>query len=285
MRRKLFWSPLSRSLLVVALCVPLLGIGGLQALFAPKRDPWPRWETHDPASRAIVDHDTWDRLLQRYVQIDEEGINRVDYAALNQTGRGDLDDYIASLTAQPVSKLNREEQLAYWINLYNALTVQTVAQAYPVDSIRDIKLSPGLFSSGPWDKKLITVEGVELSLNDIEHRILRPLWDDPRIHYGLNCAALGCPNLARIAYTGMNTDRQLDAGARRFVNSPRGAWFKNGRLGVSSIYAWFKEDFGGDDVSILAHLKTYADPGLRAQLDGIKKIRRHEYDWSLAAVQ
>jgi hypothetical protein len=267
------------------LSAPLLGIGGFQALFAPKKDPWPLWEAHDPESQATVDHDTWDRLLQRYVQIDDEGINRVVYVALNQTGRSDMDAYIAYLTAQPVSRFNRVEQLAYWINLYNALTVQTVAQAYPVDSIRDIRLSPGLFSFGPWDKKLITVEGVELSLNDIEHRILRPLWDDPLIRYGLNCAALGCPNLARNAYTGMTADQQLKVGARRFINSPRGAWFHNGKLGVSSIYAWFKEDFGGDDVGILAHLKTYADPGLRARLDGVKEIRRHEYDWGLAAVR
>ncbi|MEA3277310.1 MAG: DUF547 domain-containing protein, partial [Pseudomonadota bacterium] len=140
-------------------------------------------------------------------------------------------------------------------------------------------------ADGPWGKKLVTVEGVALSLNDIEHRILRPLWDDPRIHYGLNCAAVGCPNLVRNAYRGTSVDRQLDAGARRFVNSPRGVWFDNGRLGVSSIYAWFKEDFGGEDAHILAHLKSYADPDLKARLDGVQRIREHRYDWSLAAVR
>lgn len=285
MRRKALWSSLLRILPVIALCVPLVGIGGLQALFAPKKDPWPRWEAHEAASQTIVDHNVWDRLLQRYVQVDEEGVNRVDYEALNKTGLGDLEAYIAHLAAQPVSELSRKEQLAYWVNLYNALTVHTVAQAYPVDSIRDIDISPGLFADGPWGKKLVTVEGAELSLNDIEHRILRPLWDDARIHYGLNCAALGCPNLARNAYTGMTADGQLDAGARRYVNSARGVWFNKGRPGISSIYAWFKEDFGGDDAGILAHLKTYADPDLLTQLDGVEKIRDHKYDWSLAAVR
>jgi hypothetical protein len=278
-------TPALRAVLVVLVCVPALGISSFQALFAPNKDPWPRWQADDPASRTAVDHAAWDRILKRHLQTDEAGINRFDYVSLNGTGRRELDDYIAHLARQPVSGLNRDEQLAFWVNLYNALTVRTVAEAYPVDSIRDIDISPGLFADGPWGKKLITVEGVPLSLNDIEHRILRPLWDDPRIHYALNCAALGCPNLAKDAYTGARIDRQLNTGARLYINSPRGAWFKDGKLWVSSIYAWFQEDFGGNDAGILAHLRTYAEPDLGARLEGVTNIRGHGYDWGLAAAR
>lgn len=285
MIRTIRWSPLLTSVLLATLTIPLLGIGGFQALFAPKKDPWPRWETHDSGSTKVVDHDAWNDLLGRYLKRDSAGINRVDYVGLNRDGRDQLDGYVQSLTELDVAALNRGEQLAYWINLYNALTVQTVAVAYPVASIRDIDISPGLFADGPWGKKLVTVEGEALSLNDIEHRILRPLWEDPRIHYAVNCAALGCPNLAAGAYTGGAIEAQLDTGARAFVNSPRGVAFDNGKLRVSSIYAWFQVDFGGDDAGILAHLETYAEPALKARLEGAAKIDEHAYDWALAAVE
>ena len=104
------------------------------------------------------------------------------------------------------SLTSRDEQLAYWINLYNALTVKVILDHYPVKSILDIDISPGWFSIGPWGKKLVAVEGVEISLDDIEHRILRPIWRDPRIHYALNCAAVGCPNLLREAFTGATAE-------------------------------------------------------------------------------
>lgn len=274
-----------RALLLVILSLPLMGIGGIQALFAPKKDPWPRWQTHDPSSTVVIDHSVWDGLLKRYLSTGSDGVNRVNYVALNAGGRVALDGYIANLAAQPVSTLNRDQQLAYWVNLYNAVTVRTVAEAYPVASIRDIDISPGLFADGPWGKPLVTVEGESLSLNDIEHRILRPHWDDPRIHYGVNCAALGCPNLATAAYTGNAVGEQLDSGARAFVNSPRGVAFEGDRLRVSSIYAWFQSDFGGNDAGILAHLRSYAAPELRTRLERVDTIDTHAYDWALAATE
>ena len=112
MYTKALGTRLLRLLLLIALAIPLLGIGGLEALFAPKKDPWPRWQAHDPASRIKIEHDAWENLLQRYVKTDREGVNRVDYVGLNETGRDDLEAYVAYLAAQPVSKLAREEQLA-----------------------------------------------------------------------------------------------------------------------------------------------------------------------------
>jgi hypothetical protein len=150
-----------------------------------------------------------------------------------------------------------------------------------VESIKDIDISPGFFSVGPWDKKLVTVEGKELSLNDIEHRILRPLWQDPRIHYAVNCASLGCPNLRRQAYTATTAEEMLRKGAREYINHPRGAKVKKGDLIVSSIYNWFEEDFGGSEAAVIDHLTQYAAPKLKSRLDGINSIDDYRYDWSL----
>jgi hypothetical protein len=207
--------------------------------------------------------------------------HRFDYGAVDADGRAALDGYVAHLAAQPIDRFSRREQLAYWVNLYNALTVRVVLEHYPVESIRDIDISPGLFADGPWDKALVTVAGEALTLNDIEHRILRPIWRDPRIHYAVNCASVGCPNLPADAFTGAGAEASLDAAARAYVNAPRGLRLKNGKVIVSSIYVWFKEDFGPNDAAILAHLARYAEPDLAAKLAGITKLDDHAYDWTL----
>lgn len=250
------------------------------ALAAPRADLWPHWQAHDPDSRRRVDHSTWAAFLNRYLIAGSDGINRIDYhAAMN--ARGGLHGYMRELEAVPVSSLNRDEQFAYWVNLYNALTVATVLDHYPVDTIRDIDISSGLFSNGPWEATLVEVETMPLTLDDIEHRILRPVWRDARVHYAVNCAALGCPNLYREPFEAERLDSQLDQAARRFVNHPRGARLEEGELHVSSIYAWFQSDFGGSDRGVIAHLRRYAEPELTAQLAGIEEIEDHDYDWAL----
>jgi len=266
-----------------AVFVLFIGLGGfsLESLFAPKSELWPRWQAHDAASTQTVDHGKWDMLLKAYVKPDASGLNRFDYQHVSSADREALRGYIERLGKVTVSKLNRSEQYAYWLNLYNALTIDVVLAHLPVKSIREIDISPGLFASGPWDKKLISVEGVEVSLNDIEHRILRPIWQDPRVHYGVNCASVGCPNLLTTAYTGAGLDAMLDGAARTYVNSPRGVTIDDKGLTVSSIYVWFKDDFGGTDKGVIDHLKRYAKPDLRAALDGRSSIDAHAYDWAL----
>ena len=117
--------------------------------------------------------------------------------------------YLKNLQSLPISSYNRVEQKAYWINLYNGLTVDLVLSRLPLESIRDVNISPGLFVRGPWGAKLLTVEEERLSLDDIEHRILRPIWKDNRVHYAVNCASLGCPNLQPDAFTSANTEALL----------------------------------------------------------------------------
>lgn len=261
-------------LLAIALGFTLFSLALAEA--APRADLWPRWEKHDPASSLAVDHAAWDRWLMAYVTPGADGISRVAYARVSAEDRLRLHSYVERLAAAPIDRLNRDEQRALWINLYNALTVNTVLAHYPVKSIREINISPGLFSSGPWGRKLVRVAGEEVSLDDIEHRILRPIWRDPRLHYALNCASLGCPNLPREAFTAANAERLLDEGARTYAAHPRGARIDDGRLVVSSLYVWFREDFGGSETGVIEHLKRYG-----AALDGHTRIDRDAYDWSL----
>jgi hypothetical protein len=253
----------------------------LSALAAPRAEIWDRWTEHDARSRTAIDHKSWDGWLSRNVVKGSNGGNRVTYGRVSAEDRKLLADYLAGLQNLPISRYNRSEQKAYWINLYNAATVKLILDHYPVESITKLNLSPGIFAHGPWDRKLLKVEGEEVSLNDIEHRILRPIWHDPLIHYGLNCASLGCPDLATRAYTAANCDQLLLAGGRAYVNSPRGMRIKGGRLVVSSIYDWYKSDFGGSNAGVIAHLKSLATPERVRQLSVITRIDGYEYNWAL----
>jgi uncharacterized protein DUF547 len=251
------------------------------ALAAPKAELWDRWMDQDPASKERVDHSAWDGFLKAYVRVGDDGINRVAYGRVTDVDRKALDTYLSSLEATPVSKISRAEQLPFWINLYNSLTLRLILERYPIGSIREIDISPGLFADGPWGKALATVDGEAVSLDDIEHRILRPIWKDPRIHYAVNCASIGCPNLHIEAYTAENTETLLSDSARAYINHSRGARVEDGKLTVSSIYRWFADDFGGTDETIIAHLKRYADGALKNALDEATKIDGHAYDWAL----
>ncbi|MEE4186586.1 MAG: DUF547 domain-containing protein [Gammaproteobacteria bacterium] len=238
------------------------------------------WSSHDADSAATVDHSVWQTLLDTYLLAPHSsGINRFRYGAVSAADRERLRDYIAGLAAVDPRRLNRAEQQAYWINLYNAVTVGLVVDNYPVASIRRVK--GGLLRTGPWDEPVVTVLDVTLSLNDIEHGILRPVYRDPRIHYAINCASLGCPNLAPRAYTGTTLDADLDAAARGFVNAPRGVLLTSSVLRLSAIYDWFAADFGPDQAGLLRHLQRYADPQLAAQLADFSGAVEYAYDWAL----
>ncbi|MDP6518050.1 MAG: DUF547 domain-containing protein [Alphaproteobacteria bacterium] len=266
----------------VVAVVAMVGAGAGHA--APDAELWDRWLAHDPQSSARVDHGAWSRLLATHVRADADRIHRFDYGAVSESDRTQLRIYLDSLSMTPIGLLRRTEQLAFWINLYNALTVDLVIDHFPVPSIRDIDLSSGLFSDGPWRRKLAVVDGAPLSLDDIEHRILRPIWSDPRVHYAVNCAALGCPDLAREAYTGATVEAMLEAAAARFVNHRRGVSISSDGLVLSSLYDWYAEDFGADDRAVIDHLIRYADTDLAAALGQFDAIEGYRYDWRLNRV-
>jgi hypothetical protein len=261
-------------LLVWVIC---LSVGAVSA--APTAQLWERWAVHDPASAATVDHAQWQAFLDINLRPSADGVNRIAYASVSDLDHAMLNNYIETLSAVSISAYQRADQLAYWINLYNALTVKVVLDNYPVSSI--LKISTSLFSIGPWGEKRVQVEGESLSLDDIEHRILRPIWQDSRVHYAVNCASIGCPNLRTAAFVPGDLDSTLTLAAREYINSRRGVRIENGKLFVSSIYAWFAEDFGGTDEQVIAHIKVFADADLNEQLSTLTQISDDFYDWDL----
>jgi len=243
-----------------------------------------RFAAHDAGSTVTVDHSAWDAMLKAYVKPDGD-LNRVDYATWKRESRDDLLGYIERLERTDVASLSRPEQYAYWVNLYNAVTVALILKHYPVDTIRDIDISPGFFANGPWGAELVIVDGVKLSLDNIEHDILRVNWDEPRVHYAVNCASVGCPNLARDAYTGERLDAQLDAAAAAYIASPRGVRFDGARVTASKIYSWYDEDFGNSEAGVIAHLRKHANGETARRLNGLSSIDNYAYDWSLNDVR
>jgi hypothetical protein len=233
-----------------------------------------------PGGNGGFDHSAFDALLGAHVAADAQGYNTVDYRRFKAGGHAALKAYIAQLENARPSSMSAPEAQAYWVNLYNAKTVDVVLDHYPVTSIRKIRLGGGgLFGFGPWSKKLMTVEGVQLSLDDVEHGIVRPLFNDPMSHYGLNCASYSCPNLATRVFTGDNIDSLLSENARDYVNHERGVSVRSGRITASKIYSWYAGDFGGKP-SLKTHWSKFAAPDHNAAISAAS-LGRFVYDWRL----
>lgn len=259
------------SIIVVLLS---FGLGSLAA--APQAELWPRWEVYDPESTIAVDHALWQSFLDRYlIASHSSGINRLDYDRVDREGRALLERYIEAIASQSPAQLSRSEQLPYWINLYNALTVRLILDNLPIETIRDI--------DDPWDTSLVSIEGVSLTLNDIEHRIIRPIWRDNRIHFLVNCASIGCPNLQAEALTADTYDRIADYAVREYLAHPRGIEMDGNRLVLSSLFNWYAEDFGSDRAALIDYLAAYAPPETAATLRNFSGRIRYRYDWSLNA--
>jgi hypothetical protein len=247
----------------------------------PPADLWHRWLAHDPASTLQIDHSEWDAFLVRYLRIGADGVHRVAYREVTPSDRARLDGYITHLASLPIRSYNRAEQLAYWINLYNALIVRLVVDHYPVASIQDIAAEASASGPGPWRQELVEVEGVPLSLNDIAHRILRPIWRDPRIHYALSCGAVSCPNLQPEPFDAAHLEQQLNEAAMAYVNGSQCIRIEGDHLALSSMFRWYHDDFGPTDRDVINHLLAYAEPGLAMKLQGFDQISDNGFDWRL----
>lgn len=228
-----------------------------------------------------INHAAWDNFLNEYTKKDDQGVVRVNYVGVNKDDHRNLKNYIDFLSQKDASTLSKTAQLAYWSNLYNAKTIDVILENYPVNSIREIK--DGFLDLGPWEDKRLNVNGQPLSLHDIEHGIVRAIWSDtPEIHYILNCAAVGCPNLSQQALTAQNVNALMDQASYEFINSSRGVHFSDDNiLTISKIYSWYLGDYGGSEETILEHLKKYADPELKEKLEQKSSIDRYDYDWTL----
>lgn len=278
----------------LVLFVLAIACASMSTTAAPKKVLLPEWQAHDEASTISVDHSLWQAVLDRYLVTDALSQTYVNYAgltaeadqqevstkALGKQQLTPLEEYISQLLAVDPLILNRQEQKAYWFNLYNAATVQLMVKHYPISSIT--KVGGGFFSFGPWNDDILTINGKSLSLNDIEHGILRPIYDDPRIHYGVNCASLSCPNLLAQAFTADNTEQLLEQAARDYINHPRGVSVDAQTVTFSKIYDWYQEDFNHSTNGVLQHVRQYANAELMAALEQLDQPRfRYVYDWKL----
>ncbi len=230
------------------------------------------------SSSRTFDHSEWSDILSKYIS-ELNGLNYFRYGQVTEDDFERLEDYIEDLESVAVTELDADQQFAYWVNLYNALTVWVILEHYPVDSIRDISFS--LLTRGPWKEEFVSVQDVDLTLDNIEHDILRPVYEDNRIHYAVNCASIGCPNLQNVAFTAENLEEQLEKAAREYVNHPRGARIEDDELIVSSIYDWYREDFGDSEIGVIEHLLEYASGELAEELQEFDEIDDYEYDWRL----
>ncbi|HCY87086.1 MAG TPA: DUF547 domain-containing protein [Desulfobacteraceae bacterium] len=219
-----------------------------------------------------VDNSIYKNLLDKHVKN-----GRVSYDGFKQD-EALLDQYLAVLSAADPEHLTRNHRFAFYINAYNAFTIKLILSRYPdINSIKEI----GSFFSGPWSKKFISLNGWTVSLDYIEHEVLRPKFKDPRIHFAINCAARSCPPLMGEPYEGEHIETQLDRQTRAFINNPRSTFVKDNTVFISKIFDWFEEDFNGNP---LFFIRQYAGDRLKANLDTAgpePKIKYLYYDWSL----
>lgn len=242
----------------------------------PDADPWEFWRGE--GVRQEVDHTAWQSLLDAWVTTGPEGINLVRYQAMDADARNQLRGYIDSLATIDPRTLTRHAQQAYWINLYNAITVAVVLEYPRKRSI--LRMGRKLLAIGPWDDEQVEIVGHRLTLNDIEHRILRPLFDDPRVHFAVNCASLSCPNLAKTAYTAANLDAVLDAQVQAYLHHPRGLRVDERHVVLSSIFDWYRVDFADDEQGLRDWLAARR-PDLANVIRDTRRTLRYDYDWRL----
>ncbi len=217
--------------------------------------------TVEPIVEIHVDHSAFDALLQQHVNATGE----VNYAGFKRD-RGKLEAYLTTLSAQvPAKDWSRNESLAYWINAYNAFTIKLIVDNYPLESIRDL--------DEPWDRKWIKLAGSTYSLNNIEHDLIRPRFQEPRIHFALVCAAQSCPPLANRAYTAANLNSMLESRTRNFLRNERYNVTQEENVRVSPLFDWYGEDFGD--------IRTYLNKYLKRDIPQGVEINFLSYDWSL----
>lgn len=226
-------------------------------------------------------HCAWSAILQEYVSR-----GNVDYAGLKSRGASALDAYLKKLEAvceSDYAKWSRDQRLAYWINAYNAYTVRLILNHHPLESIRSIGVLPG----AAFRKTFIPLDslrGRTLSLNDIEHEILRKEFKEPRIHFALVCASKGCPPLPSKAFQAGTLGKQLEAATRSFLADEKKNRFDpaDRTLRLSPIFKWFREDFERDGSNLVEFVAKHSDPETaRALRRGEIEVEFGDYDWSL----
>lgn len=213
---------------------------------------------------AKAQHQTWDQLLKAYVS----PVGKVNYKGF-KANKAKLNAYISYL-AKVSAPTSRASAMAFWINAYNAYTVKLITDNYPTGSIQSLK------GGKPWDARFAKVAGKLYTLNDIEHKILRAKYFDPRLHFALVCAAQSCPRLLNKAYTAANVNAELDKQARYFINNRAKNNISKGAVQVSQLFNWYKGDFTKKS-SLIGFINKYSNTKAGANA----KVSFLNYSWKL----
>lgn len=217
---------------------------------------------------AQTDHTNWNSLLQKHVS--PEG--KVNYNGF-LSEKNKLNQYLTKLTLDSPTG-NSSDKLAHWINAYNAYTVKLIIDHYPIASIKDIAAKVG--SATPWDYAFANVGGQTYTLNQIEHEIIRSKFNEPLIHFAVNCAAKSCPILRNEAYKGSKLKTQLNEQAKIFLSDSSKNKIMPNRAQISQIFNWFKDDFTKDG-SLVSFLNIYSNTKLKESAH----FTFIEYEWTL----
>tara|TARA_R110002073_G_scaffold52578_6_gene136594 strand:- start:3432 stop:4637 length:1206 start_codon:yes stop_codon:yes gene_type:complete len=271
-------------------------------------------QTYDPNSSIAINYGNWSTLLRAtvtrarmssriYAQKANAGIgskinnsnsnptrmeaSRVFYHYINDEELEYIHDLRLGMealpTAIPLQNLNRDEQLAYWLNLYNITVYELVAKNYPIRSLKKLH-GPGRKKSSVFEDKILNINGIDMSLNEIRNKIILEIWPNPLVLYGMYQGTIGGPNLRRSAFTGKRVYEQLEDNAEEFVNSLRGIRFQGKEAHVSEIYKWNKGMFPDFDKDLRRHLTKYLGYDLVVKLKSSRKIKAKIYDWHTADV-
>jgi hypothetical protein len=258
------------------LAVLALAAGTLTAVavVVPGLNPVPTPTYAVAATSAMVDHSAFDKLLHKHVNaqglVDYKGF-KADEAAFNQ--------YLAMLSKNPpAANWPKNDQMAYWINAYNAYTIRLILDHYPVESIKDIGSKIKIpFVTTPWAAKFFSIGGEKMSLDNIEHGILRKKFDDPRIHFSLVCASMSCPRLRNEAYTADKLNAQLEDQGHDFLNNPAKNKIGKSEAQLSKYFDWYKGDWEKNGQTVVKWVNRYSN----TKIDGNTKISYLDYNWSL----
>jgi hypothetical protein len=244
------------------------------------------WDDREPSSAMQINHDAWQQILTTYVDDEHQsGINRFNYSAVTPGDARKLRGYLDYMQQMEPRQLNSEEAKAYWINLFNALIVDKMVETFQTGSNRAINrvLTGGLRSGGRWSREIAEVAMQEISLNDIEHGILRPIWNDPRIHFAISACTLGGPNIQKIAFNGANNEELLEKAKVEFLQHPRAVRVQDGELILSSIFNWYASDFGDNRQEVLQYIRNNVDEKTQQDIRGFTRAS-YDYSWDLNAL-
>jgi hypothetical protein len=248
---------------VMRFFMSFLFLAGILAIMAPQA-----------GAESKIDNHQYAELLNKHAR---DGL--VDYASF-KTEHPKLKAYLAYLARINPDDLSRDDAFAYYINLYNAATIDLVLENYPgIDSIKDI----GGFFGNPWKIEFIVLKGKKVHLDHVEHEILRPRYRDPRLHFAVNCASLGCPPLHAKPFEGVTLDATLDELTRRNMADPAHTRLEGDDLYVSKVFDWFGEDWGGteDKVAFVQKYSSREQAAKIEQLGGRLDLKYSEWDWTL----